>query len=84
MIGPQPTGAIAGVVMTAVVHEGVRVFVDGEPGSLAVLDARGNIVSSSHLVPREFESVVINMHRNVLEGRGHLRVMSKPAEVQHG
>ena len=84
MIGTQPTGAIAGVVLTAVAHEGLRVTVDGRPGRLAVLDDAGNIVSSSPLVAREAESVVLNMHRNFLQGQGHLRVMSNPVEVQHG
>lgn len=81
MIGPQPTGAIAGVVLTAVAHEGLRVLVDGKPGRLAVLDEAGNIVSSSHLVAREAESVVVNMHRNFLMGQGHLRVLSNPLEA---
>lgn len=84
MIGTQPTGAIAGVVLTAVAHEGLRVMVDGKPGRLAVLDEAGNVVSSSHLVAREAEAVVLNMHRNFLQGQGHLRVMSNPMEAQHG
>lgn len=84
MIGPQPTGAIEGVVITAVAHEGLRVMVDGKPGRLAILDEHGNIVSSSAMVAREAESVAINSYRQLLKGLGHLRVLSKPLEVQHG
>ena len=31
MIGTQPTGAIDGVVISAVIHEGLTVTVDGKP-----------------------------------------------------
>lgn len=84
MIGPQPTGAIEGIVISAVSHEGLSVLVDGKPGRLAVLDADGNIVSSSPLVAREVEAVSINSYRQLLQGRGHLRVLSNPMEARNG
>ncbi|MEJ1936590.1 hypothetical protein WDZ92_40885 [Nostoc sp. NIES-2111] len=83
MIGTQPTGALEGVVITAVAHEGLRVLVDGKPGRLAIVDDAGNIVSTSALVAREAEAVAINSYRQMLKGMGHLRVLSKPLEVSH-
>lgn len=81
MIGTQPTGALAGVVITAVAHEGLRVLVDGKPGRLAIVDDAGQVVSTSPLVAREAESVAINSYRQMLQGMGHLRVLSKPVDV---
>lgn len=78
MIGTQPTGAIQGVVIQAVAHEGLTVTVDGRPGRLAVLDEAGNVISSGLLVAREAEAVAVNNHRNFLMGKGHLRVLSNP------
>lgn len=34
MIGEQPTGAIDGVRISAVAHEGLRITVDGKPARL--------------------------------------------------
>lgn len=82
MIGTQPTGAIAGVVITAVAHEGLRVLVDGKPGRLAILDDAGNVVSAGDVVAAEAEAVAVNNHRNFLMGKGHLRVLSNPLEAK--
>lgn len=84
MIGTQPTGAVAGVVITAVAHEGLRVTVDGKPARLAIVTDDGQVITASPLVAREAESVAINCYRQLLQGQGHLRVMSKPVEVTHG
>lgn len=84
MIGTQPTGAIEGVVISAVAHEGLRVTVDGKPARLAIVDDAGNIVTASPLVAREAEAVALNNYRSFLQGKGHLRVMSKPLEVARG
>lgn len=84
MIGTQPTGTIAGVVITAVAHEGLRVLVDGKPGRLAILDDAGNVVSAGDVVAAEAEAVAVNSHRNFLMGQGHLRVLSNPLEAKRG
>ncbi len=84
MIGTQPTGAIGGVDISAVAHEGLTVTVDGKPGRLAVLDEAGNVVSSGAMVAREVEAVAINSYRQLWQGQGHLRVHGKPLEVSHG
>lgn len=85
MIGTQPTGAIQGVVITAVAHEGLSVLVDGKPGRLAIVDEAGNVITASPMVAREAEAVALNSYRNFLQAKGHLRVHSKPlTEVANG
>jgi hypothetical protein len=78
MIGPQPEGAIAGVVISAVAHEGLRVTVDGKPARLAVVTEDGAVVVAGHQVAREAEAVAVNSYRQLLQGQGHLRVLSRP------
>ena len=78
MIGQLPEGAIPGVVITAVSHEGLSVLVDGQPGQLAIIDANGKIVAAGLAVAREAEAVAINSFKNVLQGQGFLRVIGSP------
>ncbi|MNV87331.1 hypothetical protein D3C71_1814470 [compost metagenome] len=78
MIGTQPTGTIQGVVITAVSHEGLRVSVDGKPARLAIVLEDGTVVSSGDDVAREAEAVAVNCYRNMLQGKGFLRVLSLP------
>lgn len=78
MIGEQRTGAIKGVVITAVSHEGLRVSVDGKPGRLAIVLDDGTVVSAGDDVAREAEAVAVNCYRNMLQGKGFLRVLSVP------
>lgn len=78
MIGTQPTGNIPGIVISAVVHEGLTVTVDGKPARLAVLAEDGTVVASGRDVAREAQAVAINLHREFLKGNGHLRVLSAP------
>ncbi|QOR55208.1 MAG: hypothetical protein SHS37scaffold296_25 [Burkholderiales phage 68_11] len=84
MIGTQPTGALEGVVISAVAHEGLRVTVDGKPGRLAIVDEAGQVITASPMVAREAEAVAVNSYRQLWAGEGHLRVHSKPLEVPHG
>jgi hypothetical protein len=65
MIGTQPTGAISGVVISAVCHEGLTVTDDGQ------------VIAVGQNVAREAEAVAINSYRSLLQGKGHLRVTSK-------
>lgn len=81
MIGTQPTGAIEGVVISAVAHEGLSVTVNGKPGKLAILDEHGQVVAAGPLVASEAEAVAINMYRNTWIGQGYLRVFSKPIDA---
>lgn len=72
----QPTGALGGIIISAVAHEGLVVTINGRPGRLAVLDEDGHVVAEGELVAREAEAVAMNEYRNFLEGEGHLRVYS--------
>ena len=78
MIGTQPEGAIAGVVISAVSHEGLTVTVDGKPARLAILTEDGKVVAAGDQVAREAEAVALNCYRNFLKGEGFLRVTSEP------
>ena len=78
MIGNQPTGAITGVVISAVSHEGLTVTFNGRPARLAILDDDGRIIAQGNQVAREAEAVSLNCYRNFLKGQGFLRVNSEP------
>ena len=78
MIGTQPTGTLPGIIISAVVHEGLRVEINGKQGHLAVVDEHGKVVASGVEVEDEVEAVAINCYRSFLKGEGHLRTLSKP------
>jgi hypothetical protein len=82
MIGAQPTGANEGVIITAVVHEGLTVTVNGKPARFAIILDDDTIVASGTAVAREAEAVAVNCYRNMLVGNGHLRVLSKPLVLE--
>lgn len=79
MIGVQPTGAVARVIVSAVAHRGLEVTVDGKPARLAVITDDGEIVADGKAVAREVEAVSLNCYRNVLKAQGHLRVYGEVA-----
>ena len=81
MIGTQPTGAIASVVISAVSHEGLSVTVNGRPARLAVVAEDGTVIAAGPLVAREAEAVAINNYRAFLKGKGFLRVLGNPIEA---
>lgn len=80
MIGDQPTGALPGIVICAVSHEGLRVFADGRRVRLAVIDDDGSVLAAGDGVAREVEAVALNNYRNFLKGKGFLRTWSKPLD----
>lgn len=57
MIGHQRTGALPGVVISAVVMED------------------GTVVASGRPVAKEVQAVAVNLYRQFLQGKGHLRVL---------
>lgn len=77
MIGTQPTGALPGIIISAVAHEGLSVTVDGKPARLAVVLEDGTVVAAGREVAREVQAVAVNLHREFLKGNGHLRVLSE-------
>lgn len=82
MIGQQPVGSIAGIVITAVGHEGLTVMVDGKPARLAIVNNDGQVIAAGDQVAREAEAVAVNCYRSILQGKGFLRVLSKPIEAK--
>jgi hypothetical protein len=80
MIGEQPTGSLPGIIVSAVIHEGLRVQINGKPAHLAVVDEHGKVVAIGEQVEDEVEAVAINCYRSFLKGEGHLRVLSKPIQ----
>lgn len=78
MIGPQPVGAIAGVVICANSHEGLTVTVDGKPARLAIVTDDGQVIVAGATVAREAEAVALNNYRNFMAGKGYLRSRSAP------
>jgi len=81
MIGDQRTGAIDGVVISAVAHEGLTVLVNGKPARLAVVTDDGKVIAVGADVAREARAVAVNCYRQFLKGKGFLRVLSKPIQV---
>jgi len=81
MIGPQRTGVIDGVIISAQSHTGLQVSVHGKPAQLAILNADGEVIALGNLVAQEAEAVAINAYRNFLAGKGHLKVYSKPLSI---
>ena len=80
MIGEQKTGAIDGVIISAVSHEGLTVTVDGRPARLAVVTDDGQVIAAGVDVAREAAAVAVNNYRGFLKGKGFLRVLSRPLE----
>lgn len=80
MIGTQPTGAIEGVQISAVSHEGLSVSINGRPGLLAIITEDGQVIAAGKDVAREAQAVAVNCYRNFLQGKGYLRILSKPIE----
>lgn len=80
MIGPQSTGAVDGVVISAQSHTGLKVTACGKPALLAVVTADGEIIAAGDSVAKEAEAVAINAYRNFLAGRGYLKIYSKPLQ----
>ena len=78
MIGQQTVGAIPGVIISAVSHEVLTVTVNGKPARLAVVTEDGQIIASGDDVAREAKAVAVNSYRGFLQGKGFLRVLSKP------
>lgn len=83
MIGTQPIGAIVGVVISAVSHEGLSVTYNGKPARLAILDDDGHIIAQGNQVAREAEATAINCYRNFLKGQGFLRVNCEPFQASN-
>lgn len=75
LIGDQPTGRIADVVIGASANGGLRVTVNGQLARLAVVMADGSIAADGAAVATEAFNVSVNAYRDLLRGRGHLHTL---------
>ena len=75
MIGPMPTGRLAGVNITATPHGGLTATVHGCPARIALVDDNGNVLAAGKDLADEVEGVAVNAYRQVLTGHGALMGM---------
>lgn len=76
MIGTQKTGRLPGIVISAIVAEGLVASANGKPAKLAIVSEDGQILADGPEVAYEALSVAVNLYRQVLQGKGWLRVLS--------
>lgn len=82
--GNPNVGAISACDISAVSYEGLTIkTADGQPATLAVLDAAGNVIAAGPRVASEAWKVAIASYRNFLQGAGYLRVHSKPPATKN-
>ena len=81
MIGDQTTDTIPGVRIRAQSHTGLLVTVDGRPARLAIVDEDGRIIAAGKDVAREAEAVAVQSYREMLKGKGWLKVLSPPLQL---
>ena len=68
--------------ITAVSYEAPTVTTpDGRPGTLAIIDADGNVVESGSDIAAVVRNVSIESYRNFLIGHGYLKVLSGPPQI---
>lgn len=65
--------AHAHAVISAVVHEGPTVIVNGQPAQFAIVAEAGAVIATGKVVAREAEAVAINAYRDFLKENGILR-----------
>lgn len=76
---PGPLDTLENAVITGTIWEGLTVTTrDGKPARLAIIDDDGKVIEAGEPVARECWNVVLQVHRNYLEGKGHLIVHSTP------
>lgn len=79
MIGIPETGTLETAQISAVCFEGLKVTLkDGRPARLAIIDDDGNVVEAGNAVAKEAWNVTLASYKNMLIGKGHLRVFSSP------
>ncbi len=75
MIGPQTTGRLPSVQISAASHTGLQATVDGKPARLAIITEAGEVIAAGPEVAREAEAVAVQAYRNTQHAKGHLRVV---------
>ena len=76
----HPSAACTAVTISAVAHADIEIHdADGQPLTLAAIDAAGNIVASGPDLVRDLRGVSVNCYRNYLRGQGWLRTLNTSA-----
>ena len=84
MIGIPETGRLKSAIISAVGHEGLTVTtLDGRGATLAIIDTDGNVIESGPEVAAEAWNVTLATYKNILIGKGHLRIFSSPPDQRH-
>lgn len=84
MIGIPETGRLKTAIISAVGHEGLTVTTrDGRPARLAIIDSDGNVIESGPSVAIEAWNVTLATYKNILIGKGHLRIFNSPPDQRH-
>lgn len=74
-----PTDTLQHAQLTGAIYNGLTATTrDGKPARLAIIDEAGTIIEAGPAVAREAWNVVLQIHRNYLQGQGHLIVHSTP------
>ena len=68
MIGNRPVGAIEGVVISSVSHEGLVVTINGTRARLAIIEDDGQVIARDQ-VAHEAEPVAVNSYRQLMQQR---------------
>jgi len=77
MIGPIETGTLQHSELSAVIHKGLSAkTADGKTARLAIIDEAGNVIEAGDQVAMEAFLVSIASYKNMLLGKGHMRVYS--------
>lgn len=75
--GQRKTDTLANSVMSARCFEPFAVTTrDGKPARIAIIDDQGNIIDAGDAVAKEAWNVMVNVYKNFLIGKGHVRVFS--------
>ena len=79
MIGIPETNTLTHAQISAVCFEGLKVtLADGCPGRLAIIDENGTVIEAGQAVAAEAWNVTLAVYKNMMIGKGHLRIFSSP------
>lgn len=79
--GIRPTGSLNNAIISARCFEPFDVKTcDGKPARLAIIDEQGNILADGPEVAKEAWNLMINVYKNYLIGKGHIRVFTGETE----
>ncbi|MFZ6686620.1 hypothetical protein ACO0K0_02595 [Undibacterium sp. SXout11W] len=79
MIGIPETNTLSNATISGVSHEGLTITLkNGKPAKLAIIDEDGHIIEAGQAVAKEAWNVTLAVYKNMMIGKGHLRIFSSP------